>query len=100
MNLKIYDQVWQYQHIYDERQSLTLSKPLDNQLIFVFAPYRMPTKILVFYQYWLQNMTGAEVVLIPGADQSENFTFGLEYVSPIVAEIKRRQADKVHLIGF
>ncbi|NQZ21587.1 MAG: hypothetical protein HRT53_05960 [Colwellia sp.] len=100
VNMNIYDQVWQYQHIYDERQSLTLSKPLDNQLIFIFAPYKMPTKLLVGYTRWLQLMTGAEVLLIPGADKSERFAFGLEYISPIVAEIKRRQADKVHLIGF
>jgi len=101
-NLKINDnhQVWSYQQKNDDTQSLKSSKPLDNQLIFIFAPYKMPTEIMTIYQSWLKYMTGAEVLLIPSADESDSFAFGLDYVSPIVAEIKRRQADKVHLIGF
>ncbi len=101
-NVKINNnhQVWHYQQKSDETQSLKSSKPLDNQLIFIFAGYNLPTELLVIYQSWLQHMTGAEVLLIPSADKAEYFTFGLDYVSPIVAEIKRRQADKVHLIGF
>jgi pimeloyl-ACP methyl ester carboxylesterase len=92
--------VWLYQQKSDDTQSLKSSKPLDNQLIVIFAGYNFPIKEYFTHQLWLQHMTGAEVLVIPSADKAENFTFGLDYVSSVVAEIKRRQADQVHLVGF
>jgi len=89
--------IWQYKYNIDEALPL---KPLNKQLIFIFAGYSQPTEILYIHQAWLQYITGADVFVIPSADNSENFQFGLDFVSPIVAEIKRRQPEKVHLVGF
>jgi len=90
-------QFWQYQKIKDQNN---VSKPLDKQLIFVFAGYNESTDLLFIYQSWLQDMTGAEVFVIPSANKSEKFKFGLNFVAPIVTEIKRRHPEKVHLVGF
>ena len=55
---------------------------------------------MYIHQKWLQQITGADVLVIPSADNTANFNFGLGYKSPIVAEIQRLQPEKVHLVGF
>jgi hypothetical protein len=90
-------QVWQFSSIND---SLETEKPLTNQLIVLFPGYGQLSETLVIYQKWLQLMTGAEVIVLPSANESKRFKFGFDFTSPIVNEIKRRKPIKVHLIGF
>jgi esterase/lipase len=52
------------------------------------------------HQTWLNHITGAKVIVIPSAENSSKFQFGLNFVSPIVAEIGRLKPTKVHLVGF
>ena len=89
--------VWSYQTQNDNIENV---KPLANQLILIFAGYSQPAEILYIHQQWLQHITGADVIVIPSADNSDKFQFGLNYTSPLVAEIKRSQPTKVHLVGF
>lgn len=88
--------IWHFEALTDSQQS----KPLENDLILLFAGYNQPAKILTLHQQWLEVITGADVWVVPGAEQAEHFTFGLDYVVPLVSEISRRQPEKVHLIGF
>jgi len=76
------------------------AKPLTDHLILLFAGYGQPTEILYIHQRWLKLITGAEVLVVPSADKSAQFKFGLDYTSAIVAEVERLQPTKVHLIGF
>ncbi|RUO63298.1 hypothetical protein SAMN06297229_2241 [Pseudidiomarina planktonica] len=89
--------VWRYEAKSDGAAKV---KPLENQLIVLFAGYSQPTLLLYMHQRWLQHITGANVIVVPSADNSENFKFGLDYASPLVAEIQRLKPKKVHLIGF
>lgn len=89
--------VWRYEGKSDNAAN---AKPLADQLIVLFAGYSQPTLLLYMHQKWLQHITGANVIVVPSADNSENFKFGLDYASPIVAEIQRLKPKKVHLIGF
>lgn len=76
------------------------SKPLEDDLIVLFAGYNQPAQILTLHQQWLHKITGAEVWVVPGAEQAERFSFGLDYVAPLVGEISSRQPKSVHLVGF
>ncbi len=98
-NFKVNDnhQIWQYNPKDDEDLRL---KPLNNQLIFIFAGYGQSADLLYIHQAWLQYITGAEVFVIPSANQSDNFKFGLDFAAPIISEIRRRNPEKVHLIAF
>ncbi|ASP49050.1 hypothetical protein B5D82_15495 [Cognaticolwellia beringensis] len=69
-------------------------------MFFVFAGYGQPMKLLSPHQAWLQHITGAEVFVIQSAENSENFKFGLDFVSPLITEIKRRNPEKVHFVGL
>lgn len=89
--------IWRYEANNDSVES---AKPLENHLILVFAGYTQPTQTLFVHQKWLQLMTGADVIVIPSAENSETFKFGLDYASPLIAEIQRLNPAKVHLIGF
>lgn len=89
--------IWRFEaNNYDSK----IAKPLTGQLILLFAGYSQPTEILYIHQHWLKLITGAEVLVVPSADKSAQFKFGLDYTSAVVAEIKRLQPTKVHLIGF
>lgn len=89
--------IWRFEvNNYDSKNA----KPLKGQLILLFAGYSQPTEILYIHQRWLKLITGAEVLVVPSADQSEKFKFGLDYTAAVVAEIKRLKPTKVHLIGF
>lgn len=73
----------------------------DNRnLIFIFLGYSQPSEIIYMHQQWLQNISGAEVIVIQSADKSESFQFGLDYVSPVVSYIEKNKPNQVHLIGF
>lgn len=76
------------------------SKPLSDDLIVLFAGYGQPAQILFVHQLWLRHITGATVLAVPAANHANRFSFGLDYVSPIVQEIHNRAPEKVHLIGF
>lgn len=89
--------IWRYE---TKTEGLETAKPLANHLILLFTGYSQPTEILYIHQLWLQRMTGAEVIVIPSAENTETFKFGLDYAPPIVAEIQRLNPAKVHLIGF
>ncbi|OJF69145.1 hypothetical protein BK026_10250 [Alteromonas sp. V450] len=89
--------IWRYE---TKSDGVEPPKPLANHLIFLFAGYSQPTEVLYIHQLWLQRMTGAEVIVIPSAENTETFKFGLDYAPPIVAEIQRLNPVKVHLIGF
>lgn len=81
----------------------TKIKKTDNtqdELIVIFTGYGQPSNILFLHQHWLQHITGFEVLVVHSADKSKQFKFGLDFVNPIVAEIKRRAPKKVHVIGF
>jgi|TARA_Y100001968_G_scaffold316669_1_gene344800 hypothetical protein len=88
--------IWFFEAPADSQQP----KPLENDLIVLFAGYNQPAQILTLHQQWLHKITGAEVWVVPGAEQAERFSFGLNYVSPLVGEISRRQPKNVHLVGF
>lgn len=89
--------IWRFEaNNYDSKNA----KPLTGHLILLFAGYSQPTEILYIHQRWLKLITGAEVLVVPSADKSEKFKFGLDYTSAVVAEIKRLQPTTVHLIGF
>ena len=88
--------IWFFEAPADSQQP----KPLENDLIVLFAGYNQPTQILTLHQQWLHKITGAEVWVVPGAEQAERFSFGLNYVSPLVGEISRRHPQNVHLVGF
>lgn len=98
-NFKINDnhKVWRYEAENDSTKNIG---PLANQLILIFAGYSQPTQVLHVHQTWLQQITGADVIVVPSANNSEKFKFGLDYTSPLVAEIQRLKPTKVHLIGF
>ena len=89
--------IWRYE---TNNDSVENAKPLENHLILLFAGYTQPTQTLLIHQKWLQLMTGADVIVIPSAENSETFEFGLNYASPLIAEIQRLNPAKVHLIGF
>lgn len=91
------EKIWEYRKPEDE---LLQVKPLNNQLIIIFPGYGQPMGILGLHQQWLQHITGADVFVIPSASKSENFSFGLNSVSPVIAEIQRRQPEHVHLVAF
>lgn len=89
--------IWRFEaNNYDSKNA----KPLTGHLILLFAGYSQPTEILYIHQRWLKLITGAEVLVVPSADKSAQFKFGLDYTSAVVAEIKRLQPTTVHLIGF
>lgn len=71
-----------------------------NHLILMFPGFGQPKELLFFHQSWLSLITGAEVIVVGSADEAEDFKFGLNYVEPIVAEISKKKAKKVDLIGF
>jgi alpha/beta superfamily hydrolase len=71
-----------------------------HHLIFMFPGFGQPKELLFFHQSWLSLITGAEVIVVGSADEAEDFKFGLNYVEPIVAEINKKKAKKVDLIGF
>lgn len=98
-NFKINEshKIWRYK---SDRDNVKTVKPLTNQLIFLFAGYGQPTQILFMHQTWLHHITGAKVIVVPSAENSNKFQFGLDYVSPIVAEIERLKPTQVHLVGF
>jgi hypothetical protein len=89
--------IWRYETKNDDVET---AKPLANHLILLFTGYSQPTQALYIHQLWLQQMTGAEVIVIPSAENTDTFKFGLDYAPPIVAEIQRLNPTKVHLIGF
>lgn len=76
------------------------SKPLSDDLIVIFAGYNQPAQILFVHQLWLHHITGATVLAVPAANHANRFTFGLDYVAPIIHEIHSRAPENVHLIGF
>lgn len=89
--------VWSYKL---KETSVATVKPLNNQLIFIFAGYSQPIEVMTLHQIWLQHITGAKVFIIHSPEHSEKFKFGLDYVSPITAEINRLKPEKTHLIGI
>ena len=89
--------IWRYETTNDSVENV---KPLENHLILLFAGYTQPTQTLLIHQKWLQLMTGADVIVIPSAENAETFKFGLDYASPLIAQIQRLDPVKVHLIGF
>ncbi|MFC3096170.1 hypothetical protein DRW07_05320 [Alteromonas sediminis] len=91
------NKIWRYE---TKNSGVETAKPLADHLILLFAGYNQPTEVLYIHQLWLQRMTGAEVIVIPSAENTETFKFGLDYAPPIVAEIQRLNPEKVHLIGF
>ncbi|WP_146216804.1 lysophospholipase [Glaciecola sp. KUL10] len=98
-DIKINDnhKIWRYSaSLNSENQE----KPLEDHLILLFAGYSQPTQILLIHQLWLHQMTGANVIVIPSAEKSGRFQFGLDYISPIVEKIKQTRPEKVHAIGF
>jgi len=99
LNFKVNDnhQIWSYKKKDDKGLRL---KPLNNQLIFIFSGYGQSAGSIYIHQAWLQHITGAEVFVIPSANQTKSFKFGLDFASPIISEIKRRNPEKVHLIAF
>ncbi|MCO7223455.1 hypothetical protein [Pleionea sp. CnH1-48] len=89
--------IWQYQRNSNNTRSIASTNP---SLIFIFTGYTQPTQILFTHLQWLQHITGAKVFVVPSADKSEHFRFGLDLVEPIVTEIQQQSPKKVHLIGF
>jgi hypothetical protein len=98
-DIKINDnhKVWRYTA---SSNSENQKKPLEGHLILLFAGYSQPTQILLIHQLWLHQMTGANVIVIPSAEKSGRFQFGLDYISPIVEKIKQIRPGKVHAVGF
>ena len=72
----------------------------NSKLIVIFSGYSQPSETIYIHQQWLQYISGAEVIVIPSADKSEPFQFGLDFVSPVVSYIEKKKPDQVHLIGF
>lgn len=97
LNINDKYKIWRYKNSIADVENV---RPLANQLVVIFAGYSQPTETLYIHQKWLQQITGADVLVIPSADNTANFNFGLGYTSPIVAEIQRLQPEKVHLVGF
>ena len=96
-NINDSHKIWRYEA---KNDGVDTTRPLADHLILLFTGYSQPTEVLYIHQLWLQRMTGAKVIVIPSAERTETFKFGLDYASPIVAEIQRLKPTKVHLIGF
>lgn len=97
ININEKHKVWRYKAQQDTAET---SKPLANQLIILFAGYRQPTQLMYIHQKWLQQITGADVIVVPSAEKSAKFKFGLDYAAPLITEIQKLNPTKVHLIGF
>ena len=91
------EKVWHYKLINTKIEKTDNTR---DELIVIFTGYGQPSNILFLHQHWLQHITGFEVLVVHSADKSKQFKFGLDFVNPIVAEIKRRAPKKVHVIGF
>ncbi|WP_394227591.1 hypothetical protein [Pseudoalteromonas spongiae] len=89
-------QTWLYQSKFAEKIE---EKPLQGEVVYVFAGYSQPFKLLTQFQDWLTQVTGAQVFIVPSANNESTFRFGMSYVEPIVQYI-RKENKNVHLIGF
>ncbi|MFY8351570.1 hypothetical protein AAEU29_13605 [Pseudoalteromonas sp. SSM20] len=89
-------QTWLYQSKFAEKVE---EKPLKGEIVYVFAGYSQPFKLLTQFQDWLTQVTGAQVFIVPSANNESRFRFGMSYVEPLVQHIKKEN-KKVHLIGF
>lgn len=83
-----------------DTKTTPIDRPLTNDLIVIFTGYGQNWQILYLHQLWLEHISGAQVMVIPSANHSSKFQFGLNYVVPVVAEIKRRSSRQVHILGF
>jgi len=70
-----------------------------NHLIVIFPGFGMPKQIVANHQAWLNNVTGADVLVIESANNDSNFSFGLNAVEPVLSEIQKRNPEKVDIIG-
>ena len=87
--------------LFKQKQTeIDYSPAADKPLILIFSGYSQPSGILFIHQQWLQHISGSEVIVIQSANNSEQFKFGLDFVSPVVSYINKRRPKKIHLIGF
>lgn len=91
------DKIWKYKL---SRPDTRAVKPLQNQLIILFAGYAQRPVTLAIHQQWLQDITGAQVFVVPGANLVEKFSFGRNFVGPVVSKINQLSPESVHIIGL
>jgi hypothetical protein len=70
-----------------------------NHLIIIFPGFNTPKQTVAIHQAWLNNVTGADVIVIESANASSNFSFGLNAVEPVLSEVQKRNPEKVDIIG-
>lgn len=70
-----------------------------SHLIVIFPGFGMPKQIVANHQAWLNNVTGADVLVIESANNDSNFSFGLNAVEPVLSEVQKRNPEKVDVIG-
>ncbi len=76
------------------------SRPLNKDLVVIFGGYGQTWQSMFTHQMWLESITQKQVILIPSANHSHHFQFGLDFVAPVAAEINRRAPQNVHIVGF
>lgn len=81
------------------RDDGTSPKKHGNHLIIVFPGFGTPKQTVAIHQVWLNNVTGADVIVIESANASSNFSFGLNAVEPVLSEIQKRKPEKVDVVG-
>ena len=70
-----------------------------NHLIIVFPGFNTPKQTVAIHQAWLNNVTGADVIVVESANASSNFSFGLNIIEPVLSEIQKKKPEKVDIIG-
>jgi len=88
--------VWKFKN--NKTEPLT-TQVLQNDIIVVLPGYMLDPKLLTFKALWLQRITGARVFVAPNPDAEDEFSFGLNYVEPLKALIKEKNAERVHIVG-
>ncbi|MBS3798592.1 hypothetical protein [Pseudoalteromonas sp. BDTF-M6] len=74
--------------------------PLTEDIIYLFPGWGTDPKIFMMHGNWLSTISGADVYILPSANASHRFSFGIDYLPYLKAHIQSRQPRKVHLIGF
>ena len=73
---------------------------LTNELLVIFPGYGIDNLIYGMQARWLSHITGKDTIVMPAANQYEEFKFGLNHLEQLNDYIQQNKYQKVSLLSY
>lgn len=78
----------------------TYNKADPNAVIYVLPGYAIPPEMLLIHSGWIRDISGYRTFILPPANGSDHFEFGLNYVDAIERHSRELKAEKIHIVAI